>query len=68
MMISRKLKTAVAAGTAAAVMLSSASVFNVTRSLFFSSFILGACSQQTEETGEVEYRFALFDFIFDLFS
>ena len=68
MQISRKLKTAVAAGTAAAVMLSSASMFNVTRSLFFSSFIVGACSQQTEKPEEVEYHFALFDFFIGLFS
>lgn len=65
-----KLKISLAAGTAAAVMIASLIPFESTSCLFFPSFIISACSRQTEEQAEEEttYSFALFDLIRALFG
>ncbi|MBR6872147.1 MAG: hypothetical protein IKN17_01430 [Ruminococcus sp.] len=68
MSVTRKLRLSLAAGTACAVMLVPFGRTFFNSSLFFPSFVLGACSQQTEDDDEVEYGFALLDFIFSLFG
>ena len=69
MTVFSKLRCSIAAGTAAAVMLSSLPPVSAGSCLFFPSFIIGACSCQTEEEeAEPEYGFAIIDFFVSLFS
>ncbi|SDB45978.1 hypothetical protein SAMN02910317_02305 [Ruminococcaceae bacterium FB2012] len=70
MSVSRKLKVSLAAGTAAAVMVSSFLPFGSGRCLFFPTFILSACSREAEESSgeDVSYSFAIFDLFRFLFG
>lgn len=70
MSVSRKLKVSLAAGTAAAVMVSSFLPFGSGRCLFFPTFILSACSREAEESNDedVSYSFAIFDLFRFLFG
>ncbi|MBR4554781.1 MAG: hypothetical protein IKO27_04225 [Ruminococcus sp.] len=64
----KRLKTAAAAGTAAAVMLGTFLPWRSGSSLFFPGFILGACSECEEDTEEITCGFALWDLIVSLFG
>ena len=70
MSVSRKLKVSLAAGTAAAVMVSSFLPFGNGRCLFFPTFILSACSREAEESSneDVSYSFAIIDLFRFLFG
>ena len=62
-----KLKMSLVCGTAAAVMLYAAFPYQLSRSIFFPSFILSACSEPCEDE-DVEYGFAIFDLIKKIFG
>ena len=69
MLAAKKIRISLAAGTAAAVMISSFLPFGNGRCLFFPTFILSACSREAEEPEEeVSYSFAIFDFFKFLFG
>lgn len=67
MSVANKLKLSLIIGTSSAVMISSLPAFKIDSSLFFPSFIVGACSAQTEND-DLEYGFAIFDFFRYLFG